>query len=317
MKALIWDGQQVRLAARPEPRPGPAEVVLQLRVAGICSTDLEIVRGYLGFTGVLGHELCGTVVDGPAAWLGKRVVSEINAACGRCELCRRGLGRHCPERRVLGIAGLDGAFAERVAVPVANLHEVPEGLPDRAAVFTEPLAAAGEILAQLRRDWPSTDVVVLGDGKLGLLVAQVLAQAGSRLRLVGKHEAHLELARQLGLEAVLLADWDRAKADVTVDATGQSSGLALAVAATRPRGTVVLKSTVAEPFSLDLAPVVIDEISIVGSRCGPFEPALAALAEGRVAVEPLIAATYPLNEGVAALRHAAEPGTLKVLLTAD
>lgn len=313
MRALVWDGEQAAVVERPQPEPGPGQALVAMSLAGVCNTDLEIVRGYLSYRGVMGHELVGRVQAGSARWQGKRVVGEINFACGACEQCAQGLGRHCSSRSVLGIVGADGAFAELVAVPEANLHEVPDGLSDERAVFVEPLAAAFEILEQVSLE-PGSDALVLGDGKLGLLAALVLAQAGVRVRAVGKHDDHLAILREQGIETVLLDRWDRAKAELVVEATGSSTGLSLAMSATRPRGTIVLKSTVADPVSVDLAPLVIDELTVVGSRCGPFEPALAALVEGRVDPSPLIRCRLPLSQGLDALRQAAEPGALKVLL---
>jgi threonine dehydrogenase-like Zn-dependent dehydrogenase len=313
MRALRWDGSALRLADVPVP-PVPAEVALvRVHLAGVCNTDLELTRGYLGFRGVLGHEFVGTVADGPPAWRGRRVVAEINFACGRCETCARGLGRHCPARRVMGIHGADGAFAEYVAVPSANLHAVPDAVADDAAVFTEPLAAAFEILAQVRVE-PGLRCTVLGDGKLGLLAAQVLAQAGADVLAVGKHDEKLAILQRRGIGTVRLERWDRARAHLVVEATGSAAGCALAVAATLPRGTLVLKSTVARTVPLDLAPLVIDEITVVGSRCGPFAPALQALVAGSVDVRPLIAARVPLRDGAKAMRIAAQAGTLKVLI---
>jgi threonine dehydrogenase-like Zn-dependent dehydrogenase len=313
MQALRWDGSALQLTDVPRPSADGATAVVQVRRAGVCNTDLELTRGYMGFRGVLGHEFVGTVADGPVAWMGRRVVGEINFGCGRCQWCARDLGRHCPARRVMGILDADGAFAEFVAVPAANLHAVPEGVTDDAAVFVEPLAAAFEILEQVRIAREQR-CVVLGDGKLGLLAAQVLALTGARVLAVGKHDAKLAILARRGIETVRLDRWDRARADVVVEATGSAAGFALAAAATRPRGTLVLKSTVAAETSLQLAPLVIDEITVVGSRCGPFAPALRALAEGSVDVTSLIAAEYRLGDGLAALRHAAEPGVTKVLL---
>jgi threonine dehydrogenase-like Zn-dependent dehydrogenase len=288
--------------------------IVRTVAAGICNTDLEIVRGYMGFTGVLGHELLGVVeAGGPAHLVGKRVVAEINFACGRCDSCVAGLGRHCPNRTVMGILGQDGAFAERVAVPVANLHAVPDGVPDEAAVFAEPLAAAFEIREQLTIG-SATEAVVLGDGKLGMLVAMVLKDAGATVQLVGKHSSHLALARERGIRGELLEDWDRTPRDLVVDATGNADGFAMAVAATRPRGTLVLKSTIADRTPVSLAPIVINEITVVGSRCGPFEPALEALARGAIDPRDMLAGQFDLADGVAALERAAQRGTLKVLL---
>jgi threonine dehydrogenase-like Zn-dependent dehydrogenase len=311
MRALVFDGKELAVAEREAPPVADGQVRVRPLVAGICNTDLEITRGYMGFTGVLGHEVVGVVEEGP--WRGKRVVAEINFACGRCTLCARSLGRHCPTRTVMGILRQDGAFAEQVAVPMANLHEVPDEVSDERAVFVEPLAAAFEVLEQVRLE-PGCEALVLGDGKLGLLVAQVLACAGASVLLVGKHAAHLDIVGARGVATVELARWDRTPRDLVVEATGSAEGFALAVTATRPRGQLVLKSTVAGSTTADLAPLVIHEISVVGSRCGPFAPALAALSRGSVEVEAMIEARFALADGVAAFSRAREPGALKVLL---
>ncbi len=311
MRALRWDGAALRLADdTPAPTPGPEDALVRVRLAGICRTDLEITRGYLGFRGTPGHEWVGEVVTAPdPALVGARVVGEINLACGACTACRAGLGRHCPTRRVTGIIGADGAFAEYLTVPVRNLHRVPNGLDDDAAVFAEPVAAAFEILEQVG-DVAGRRAVVLGDGKLGCLAAQVLGDAGADVVLAGRHEAKLARARALGI-----ATGDpRPGADLVVDATGSPGGLGAALALVRPRGTIVLKTTVAAEHRLDLAAAVIHEVTIVGSRCGPFAPALDALATRRVLVTPLVDAIYALDEGPGAFAHAARPGTLKVLL---
>ncbi len=316
MRALHFDGTAAAVKDRPEPEAPPGWAVVDVRVAGVCNTDLELCKGYMGFSGILGHELVGVVRDGPDAWKGKRVVSEINFACGACDACGRGLGRHCPTRTVMGILGADGAMAERIAVPVANLHEVGEGVSDEAAVFAEPLAAAFEILEQVHVT-AATRCTVLGDGKLGMLVAQVLHQAGARVLAVGKHADKLAILSRRGVRTALLGDWDRAQADLVVEATGTAAGLELAISATRPRGTLVLKSTVADRSSLHLAPIVIHEISVVGSRCGSFPPALRALEARSVDTASLVSATYPLSRAGEALRRAAEPGVRKVLVTRE
>jgi threonine dehydrogenase-like Zn-dependent dehydrogenase len=313
MRALVWNGTNLRVADRDEPSAGPGTAVVRVALAGICNTDLEIVKGYMGFRGVLGHEFVGTVEEGPTQWKGKRVVGEINFACGACAVCRRGLRRHCPQRSVMGILNADGAFAELLAVPLANLHEVPDGAAEEEAVFTEPLAAAFEILEQIPA-LPGTRAVVLGDGKLGLLVAQVLSQAGAQVLAVGRHAAKLAILERRGIETVALDRWRRDPADVVVEATGTSAGFAAAVAATRPRGTLVLKSTVAGRSEVDLAPLVINEINVVGSRCGRFEPALRALAGRSVDVHSLISARRPLDAAVEAFDDARRSGVLKVLI---
>jgi len=315
MLALRFDGRVARVADGATPAEFPGSALVRVDVAGVCDTDLQIVNGYMGFRGVLGHEFVGTVAEGPAALIGRRVVGEINFACGACPMCDAGLGRHCPTRRVMGIQDADGAFAEYVRVPVANLHPVPDSVPDESAVFCEPLAAAFEILEQVEVE-RGRECLVLGDGKLGLLASQVLRDAGARVRVVGKHASKLAILESLGIETVLLDRWRPHPTSLVVEATGSAEGLACAVATTAPRGTIVLKSTVAETPAFDFAPVVINEIQVVGSRCGPFAPALDALAAGRVAVDSLVGARLPLARADDALRLAAAPGTLKVLIEA-
>lgn len=299
-------------ADAPPPQPLPGEDVVRVRRAGICETDLQLVRGYMGFLGVLGHEFVGVAETGRLA--GERVVAEINCSCQRCPTCRQGLPNHCPHRTVLGILGHDGAFADEIAVPAANLHRVPDAVADDEAVFTEPLAAAFQIPAQLPLT-PAQRVYVLGDGRLGQLCAQVIALHGCRLTVVGKHAEKLRLLAARGVETALLGDLDDVRtADVVVDCTGSPTGVEHALRLLQPRGTLVLKTTVAGRPPLSLAPIVIDEIHVVGSRCGPFAPALAALADRRVDVRPLIQARYPLEEGLAAFAHVAAQPVLKVLL---
>ncbi|HEY4121402.1 MAG TPA: alcohol dehydrogenase catalytic domain-containing protein [Byssovorax sp.] len=313
MLALRWDGSRARVEDVPPPEPAAGFAVVDVTLAGVCNTDLEIVRGYMGFRGTLGHELVGRVARGPASWQGARVVAEINFACGACEACARGLGRHCATRAVMGILGADGAIAEQVAVPVVNLHRVPDGVSDEAAVFAEPLAAAFEILEQVEID-ARTRALVLGDGKLGQLVARVLAGAGARVTVVGKHAEKLALLGAACVEVVLSPGAYGSGFGVVIEATGTAAGLEAAIAATRPRGTLVLKSTVAGKASVDLAPVVIHEITLVGSRCGPFAPALAALASRAVDVAPLVSARLALRQADEALRRAGASGVLKVLV---
>ena len=303
--------------AYPDPEPAPGEVLVRVTLAGICNTDLELIKGYMGFRGVLGHEFVGFVEASPdPALLGKRVVGEINAYCGECPTCRAGRPTHCPHRTTLGISGRDGAFADFLTLPARNLHLVPEAVSDRAATFTEPLAAALEILEQVTVH-PTDRVVVLGDGKLGLLVDQVLALTGCDLVAVGRHERKLDILRRRGI-AVRLADDPPApgEADIVVECPGRPESFAAARRLLRPRGTLVLKSTYHGLASVDLIGLVVDEITLVGSRCGPFAPALRLLAAGLVDVEPLIDAIYPLDEGLAAFERAATRGTLKVLLSA-
>jgi len=316
MRALHFDGTRASVRDVPPPEPNAESAIVRVTLSGVCNTDLELVKGYLGFRGVLGHEFVGTVVQGPASLVGERVVGEINFACGGCSACRAGLGRHCATRDVMGILRADGAFAELVRVPIANLHPVPAGVPDELAVFTEPLAAAYEILEQVRIE-PGMDCIVLGDGKLGLLAAQVLFAAGADVLAIGRHPEKLAILRRRGIQTRLASDATLGPASLVVEATGSALGFARAVAALRPRGTLVLKSTHAEQPSVDLAPVVIHELHVVGSRCGPFPPALRALETNAVDVRSLIHERVPLARADEALRRAAEPGVLKVLIEAD
>jgi threonine dehydrogenase-like Zn-dependent dehydrogenase len=312
MRAIVLDEGVRFRTTQPEPVPASDEVLVRVSCAGVCETDLQLVKGYMGFRGILGHEFVGVAESGPYA--GRRVVGEINCACWRCETCRRGLPTHCSNRTVLGILNHDGAFADYIAVPQKNLHPVPDSLPDEVAVFTEPVAAAFQIPAQLAiaRD---DRVAVLGDGRLGNLCAQVLATLSDRVLVVGKHPAKLALLDTMGVETALLSDTlpERA-ADVVVDCTGSESGLPTALRLVRPRGTIVLKTTVAGTQTLAWAPFVIDEITLVGSRCGPFDQALAALEQGRVDVRPLISERLSLSDGLAALERAQAKGVLKVLI---
>ncbi len=314
MRALYWNGSDLKFnssCARPQVDARSALVKVQL--AGICSTDLQIFNGYMGFTGIPGHEFVGSVEEGPREFIGRRVVGEINFACGQCDFCRRDLQRHCPNRRVMGILNADGAFADYLTVPRENLHVVPENIDDEEAVFTEPLAAAFEILTQVDIT-PGDDVLVLGDGKLGNLCAQVLRLTGAKISVLGKHADKLALLKRAGVRTILLEDWRPKLFDIAVEATGSASGFEIALNAVRPRGTLVLKSTLATKYEVSLAPVVINEINIVGSRCGPFADALAALAAGQVAVTPLIEEIYDLKNGPAAVARAGKPGTRKILL---
>jgi len=328
MQALYWDGSELRIrsdhplpgsriddgGSRVAPDRGAIRTALvKVHLAGICSTDLQILKGYMGFTGVPGHEFVGSVVDGPQDWLGKRVVGEINFGCGVCDNCRRDLARHCPNRRVMGIVNADGAFADYVAVPVTNLHAVADSISDEDAVFTEPLAAAFEILTQIQIN-PGDDILVLGDGKLGNLCAQVLRLTGAKVTALGKHADKLAAIKRAGVRTIQLHDWQPRLFDIVVEASGSPSGLALALSAVRPRGTLILKSTIAGKHEVSLAPIVINEINLIGSRCGPFPDALDALTAKRVAVAPLIEAIYSLKDGVEAVERAAQAGTKKLLL---
>ncbi len=315
MLAVHLENGTVSVREAPVPKRRPGFALIRMRMAGICNTDLELQRGYYGFRGRPGHEFVGEVVaaDSPQ-WAGRRVVGEINLACGKCEWCRRGLGRHCPKRSVLGIVKHPGAFAEYLTLPEANLYRVPRGVPDEHAVFTEPVAAACEILEQVRIP-RGAGVAVLGDGKLGLLIAQVLAARGARVRLYGKHSNKMAIAGRAGIETERAGRRLPERAwDWVVEATGSEGGLEAAVRMARPRGTVVLKSTVHGMPRCDTARVVVDEITLVGSRCGRFPPALRLIRSGALQLEEMITARYPLNEAPAAFAHAARPGALKVLL---
>ena len=315
MIAVHLEKGRVEVRRRPWPRRRPGEALIRLITAGICNTDLELQRGYYNFRGTPGHEFVGEVSDADdQALLGRRVVGEINLACGRCDWCRRGLGRHCPHRTVLGIAGRPGVFSEYFTLPDANLHLVPDSIPNDRAVFTEPIAAACEILEQVRIPRQSP-VAVLGDGKLGLLVAQVLQASKLEVHLYGKHTEKLAIAAAAGIRSeVVPSRLPVAAYDWVVEATGVPGGLEQAIAMTRPRGTVILKSTVHGRVSLDTAPVVVNEINLVGSRCGRFEPALDLLRKGKIRVEEMISARLPLTEAPRAFRTASRKGVLKVLL---
>jgi len=297
------------------PTPPSGEALVRVRLAGVCNTDLELVRGYMSFRGVPGHEFVGEVVqcDSAPEWIGQRVVGEINAACGQCETCRAGRPTHCPHRTTLGIAGRDGAFAEYLCLPIANLHRVPENVPDEAAVFVEPLAAACEI-TQAVYIRPTDRVAVLGDGKLGLLCAQVLQLTGCDLLVIGHHEESLEILRRRGIQTTRRADIPMSAYDVVVEATGTPEGFATARQLVRPRGTIVLKSTYHGAVDANLTRVVVDEVTLAGSRCGPFEPALRLLAQNLVEVMPLIQGHLRLSEGLAAFERAGQRGTLKILI---
>jgi threonine dehydrogenase-like Zn-dependent dehydrogenase len=309
---LTDDGLAVRSDV-PLPTVGAGEVLVRVLQAGICETDVQLIRGYMGFRGVLGHEFVGVAETGRFA--GERVVGEINCSCHACPTCLSGLPNHCPERRVLGILGRDGAFAEYLAVPERNLHRVPDSVSDDQAVFVEPLAAAFQIPAQMP-DLAGQRVIVLGDGRLGQLCAQVLQGACARLTVVGKHERKRALLSEQGVDAVLREDVvPDHRADVVVDCTGSPTGIQDAFGWLRPRGTLVLKTTVAGRPEIALAPVVIDELRVIGSRCGPFPPAIQALADGAVRVEPLIDSRYPLSHAAAAFDHVRQRSALKVLLT--
>jgi threonine dehydrogenase-like Zn-dependent dehydrogenase len=322
MQALVLGKSGLKLDERyAEPNLGSGEVLIRPTRMGVCSTDLELCKGYMGFQGVLGHEFVGVVEaagkDVDKAWVGQRVVGEINCVCGQCDMCKGGLREHCRDRTVLGILGRDGCFAERFVLPARNLHQVPDNVDDDRAVFVEPLAAALQILRQLTIEGRPY-VTVLGDGRLGLLCTQVLSTLNATVRCVGKHEAKLGLCEKWGIKHRLLGDVGlRQDQDIVVDCTGSASGLTTAMAMLRPRGTLVLKTTVAAGqlgADFDLSPIVINELNVIGSRCGPFAEAVDWLSREAVDVVSLIGKRMKLSDGPAVLEQAGQPGVIKVLL---
>ena len=312
MKALYFDGQIRLINDYQRPQRAAGEALVRVLKAGICNTDLEIAKGYMSFRGVPGHEFVGVVEEAENRQLvDRRVVGEINCPCGTCELCLAGKPRHCPDRTVLGIKGRDGAFAEYLVLPERNLHIVPDEISDDEAVFVEPLAAAFRILEQDQLD---DTAIVLGDGKLGLLVAQVVNTRASRVILVGRHEEKLRLAEQFGIETYLEGRHPDMAARLVIDCTGSRDGVRKAVKMAVPEGTVVIKSTVADESCLAMAPVVVNEITLAGSRCGPFEPAIESLRERTVAVQPLITGKFRLDDGAEAMAKAAQSHALKIII---
>ncbi|MCC6975081.1 MAG: alcohol dehydrogenase catalytic domain-containing protein [Anaerolineae bacterium] len=320
MRALRFDRTLQLSNHEPEPALASGEALIRLRLAGICHTDLEITRGYMGFQGILGHEFVGELIHDAGHWrAGQRVVGEINIACGNCAYCGAGISSQCPNRVTMGIDRYPGAFADLIRLPLVNLHPVPDSVPDRSAVFTEPLAAAFQVLA-LHPIQPSDRVIVVGAGKLGLLIAQVLRLIGCDLAVVARQDRPIKLLQKWGiatLDARHSAEWSaegRRSASVVVDCTGSAEGFALSLDLVRPRGAIILKSTYVGLPQADLTRVVVDEIKIVGSRCGPFPAALRAMAGGLVDLEPMIDQVYALDEALIAFEHAAQRGVLKILL---
>jgi alcohol dehydrogenase len=305
MRALVFDGQLSFRDNYAPPTPPPGEVLVQVQRAGICNTDIEITKGYMNYRGVLGHEFVGVMADG------SRVVGEINAYDGTCAPCRRGDVTHCSQRSVLGILGRDGAMADYLTLPGRNLHRVPDAVTDAQAVFVEPLAAALEITDRVHIR-PSQRIAIVGDGKLGLLVAQVLHLTGCDLSVVGRHARKLAILQRRGIPTLAKPAESFGSFDVVVDCSGQAGGFDLARQLLRPRGTLVLKSTFHGAQEMAMAPLVIDEITVVGSRCGPFQPALRLLEQRLIDVDTLLDAEYPIEQGVEAFARAMTPGTLKV-----
>jgi len=318
MKALRFDPDSgLKLVQQPEPYRED-EALVRVTLAGICSTDLHITRGYASFARILGHEFVGVVEQSPdKSQIGQRVVGEINAGCGRCDLCREGDSRHCANRTVLGIHNRDGAFAEFLTLPAQNLLQVPDNVPDDVAVFCEPLAAACQILEQESIN-ADHSVAVIGDGKLGQLVARVVATVNRNVVLVGKHIDKLEHARSLGITTALAsnADLKLRSFDYVIECSGSSSALATALKLVRPKGTIILKSTFHGEVMLETWPIVVDEISLRGSRCGRFAPALELLSKGTIKPQDLISEVCDLGDGVRAMERAEQAGVLKVLLKA-
>jgi threonine dehydrogenase-like Zn-dependent dehydrogenase len=314
MDALVFNQTLQWTRQHPDPVPGEGEVLVAVKLAGICATDLEITKGYMGFTGVPGHEFVGMVVKGPRGWRDKRVVAEINCVCGRCDMCQRGLSNHCRRRTVMGIQGRDGAFAGLLAIPERNLFELPEAVSDEQAVFVEPLAAAYQVIRQCPIE-RRMRVAVIGSGRLGLLVAQVLKTCGCQLEVVGRNPITLEFCEKKGIQGTPVGELvPRADRDVVVECTGAAEGFDLAGRLVRPRGTLVLKSTYAGDSALNMAPLVINEITLLGSRCGPFPDAIAALARREIDVESMVSRRLPLSRGVEAFELAGDPRCIKVLL---
>ncbi len=318
MRALLFTTSLSFAPRHPDPPPSEGDSLIRVRHAGICSTDLEIVKGYMKFRGVLGHEFVGEVLESPDRKLvGQRVVGEINIVCGHCDLCLAGLSSHCRNRSVLGIVNHAGAFADLLRLPAANLHILPPAIDDDQAVFIEPLAAAFQVLKQVKLDGRKW-VTVLGDGRLGLLVAQVLQTVGVPVRVIGKHPEKLALCEKWSIRSRPLADIaPRHDQDVVVDCTGSPAGFELAMQMVRPRGTIVLKSTFAGAKPLSLTPLVIDEITVIGSRCGPFREAIRALTQKQIDVVSLIHRRMKIEQGVEAMTLAERSGVLKVVLTME
>jgi len=314
MKALLQKQGKISVQDVPEPQPLEGEALIKVRKAGICNTDLEIVKGYMDFEGILGHEFVGEVVEASRNWLRKRVVGEINLGCGRCEYCCQGLENHCPSRSVLGIHRKNGAFAEYLTLPLNNLHKVPETIDDQEAVFVEPLAAALEILEQVVIE-EQESILVLGDGKLGLLAAQVMKSQTDRVSCAGRHRRKLNILESKGIKTYSSQQAIQGRFDLVVEATGKKEGLKQALCLAKPRGRVILKSTFYDDVNLDVSSIVIDEIQIIGSRCGPFSKALSLLSDKKIDMLEMVDGDFPLDQAPEALALAQNPETIKVLIS--
>lgn len=313
MQAVWLENQQIAMRDVPPPNK-PGEALIRIRRAGICSTDLELAKGYYPYAGILGHEFVGEVVGASdKSWIGQRVVGEINAVCGTCEQCLNGRRTHCENRTVLGIVNRDGVFAEFASLPLENLHRVPDSITDDQAVFAEPLAAALEIQQQTQIR-PTDRVLLIGAGRLGQLIAQTLALSGCDLRVLARHARQQKLLTERGIRIIAEEEVQPRRWDIAVEATGSSGGFDLARKAVRPRGTLVMKSTYKGGMNVNFSSIVVDEITILGSRCGPFEPALRLMEKGEVDPTVLIEKQFKLGEAVSAFEEAAQPGALKILL---
>lgn len=313
MRALVLNTHLSFEAAYPEPKPASDQVLIRVCKAGICNTDIELIAGYMNYTGILGHEFVGEVVGGDDTWVGQRVVGEINVACHTCDFCQRGIPSQCRNRTTLGIDRHPGAFADFLTLANANLYRVPDNVSDTQAVFTEPLAAALQCTEAVHIS-PRDRVIVIGAGKLGLLCAQVVKLTGADIAVVVRREAPARVLNQWGIPAVSVSELPPQRAQVVIDCTGNADGFATALNLVEPRGTIILKSTYTGTPTADLSRIAVDEISVIGSRCGPFDSALRLLSHGLVDVESMVEAEYPLHQGLDAVEHAARPGVLKVLL---
>lgn len=314
MRALIFNGNLEYKTDYPLPKPGKSEALIRVTHAGICNTDIEITKGYMGFNGILGHEFVGVVQECEKKELvGKRVTGEINIGCGICSFCRNHMHNHCPKRSVLGILNRDGVFAEYTTLPVRNIHRIPDSVSDEEAVFIEPLAAAFEILEQVNVS-SSDRVCVLGDGKMGLLVGQVLSATGCDLTVVGKHREKLSILEEIDIKTGLVFNFKGKEFDVVVDCTGSQAGMERALGIVKPRGKIIIKTTVAKRGYLDLNRVVVNEISLIGSRCGPFSPAIDAIGSRKIDLYSLISDKFDLKDGLTAFQNAKRKDALKIIL---
>lgn len=315
MKGLFFDKKLSFRDDIPKPVPNIDEALIKISLAGICNTDIEITKGYMNFTGILGHEFIGFVEEAnDPSYIGQRVTGEINCPCYTCEYCQNGLMHHCPNRSVIGIVKRDGAFAEYITLPIKNLYILPEDISDEEAVFVEPLAAGFQILEQLHIR-PDHNVAILGDGKLGLLIAMIFRLSCCELTVFGKHKSKLSLLEDMGINTIFVDDMSKDFSfDVVIEATGSESGLRQAMTITKPRGTIVMKTTIAEDVAVKLSSIVINEITVIGSRCGPFKTAISALQKKFINVSSLITSTFPLEKGIEAFKKSIDKRSIKVLL---